>query len=130
MRRLRIYLVAVALAMALVPAVSSTAKAAPAGCSSGALCVWKNTNFTGAGPYKFFGWNSSWASYGIENQDSSWWNNGTSGRQARIWTSRGCSGDYMWVPRGVGFNSWPQYSDRGSSNDWPVNGQDPSPSYC
>ena len=130
MRRLRIYLVVVALATALVPALSATAKAAPAGCSSGAFCVWKNTSYTGSGPYKFFGWNSSWASFGIENQDSSWFNNGTSGRYARFWSGRSCTGDSHALGRGVGAPSDSLMNNRGSSNDWPVGGWEPAPSYC
>jgi Peptidase inhibitor family I36 len=99
--------------------------AAPAGCAAGALCVYNQLHY-GGNRYQFFGSNASWGAWAVEDNNLSWFNNGTSGRWARIWENRGYGGSWHAIARGVGVwdgspngaNS-PVYK-RGSSNDWPA----------
>jgi hypothetical protein len=97
-------------------------------CPAGALCVYDQTYFNGT-LYRFFGTNSSWGPYGIEDRNASWFNNGTTGRWARIWENRSCTGSFDAVARGVGVYDGsiasPVYK-KGSSNDWPWNPFDPA----
>ncbi len=96
------------------------AAAMPSNCPAGAACIYWNTNYNPT-PYKFYGAYSSWGPWAIEDDDSSWCNNGTTGRLARIWTGRGYTGAWQAFPRGA---CWPHdagFDNRGSSNDWPWN---------
>jgi Peptidase inhibitor family I36 len=115
------------LATVLVP---TAAHAAPPGCAAGALCVYDQENYDGT-RYQFFGTNSSWAPYGIEDRNASWFNNGTTGRWARIWELRSCAGGwgtYSSVSPGTGVADGSQYYvyKRSSSNDWPWGPFDPA----
>lgn len=107
------------LAAALIVGTSEPASAAPPGCPAGALCVYRDVNYAW-GPYKFFGTNDSWHQWAIADRDSSWFNNGTSGRRARVWEHVGRSGRVeVCIARGTGIaNQW-WFDDMGSSNDWP-----------
>jgi hypothetical protein len=118
-RRVRLLLVAALLATALVTVAAPSASAVPGGCSSGALCVYWNVNYDN-GPWRFFGTNDSWGAWAIEDDDSSWFNNGTSGRSARVWVNRGRTWPVeVCLDRGDGDAYAIAIDDRGSSNDWP-----------
>ncbi len=77
-----------ALPLGAISLSAPPAQAAPNGCASGALCVYWDTFYRGS-KYQFFGSNSSWAAWAIENDDSSWFNNGTSGLSVRVYDDRG-----------------------------------------
>ena len=94
-----------------------TAEAAPNGCASGALGVYWDTFYRG-GKYQFFGNNPSWGAYAIENDDSSWFNNGTSGKAVRVYDDRGYGGGSTCFARGTGDRIAAAVDDRGSSNQW------------
>jgi hypothetical protein len=94
-----------------------TADAAPNGCASGALCVYWDTFYRG-GKYQFFGSNSSWGAWAIEDDDSSWFNNGTSGLAVRVYDNRGYGGGSKCFRRGTGDQTAIAVDDRGSSNLW------------
>jgi hypothetical protein len=106
---------------------SGVSAASLASCPAGALCVYDQTYYNGT-LYRFFGTNSSWAPYGIEDRNASWFNNGTSGRWARIWEHRSCTGNWHAIARGVGVydGSGSVVYKKGSSNDWPWSPFDPA----
>jgi len=56
-----------------------TADAAPAGCSSGYLCVYTDYNYNASGYvwHQFYGSNHSWTGSGVQDLDRSWFNNGS-----------------------------------------------------
>ncbi len=114
-------LAAAAAVMASLPlgamAFAQPAVAAPNGCASGALCVYWDTFYRG-GKYQFFGSNSSWGPWAIEDDDSSWFNNGTSGLAVRVYENRGYGGSSICFPRGTGDQIALAEDDRGSSNLW------------
>jgi hypothetical protein len=101
------------------------AAAAPAGCPAGALCVYNQLHY-GGNRYQFFGSNASWGAWAVEDNNLSWFNNGTSGRWARIWEHRNYGGSWDAIARGVGiFDGSPNGANspvykRGSANDWPA----------
>lgn len=102
--------------------------AAPAGCPSGALCVYSGLNFTGSHSY-LQDCNRSWVTFGRNDINASWFNNGTSGRWARIWQNVDFRGNFDAVARGVGVSdgrTGPVFN-QGSSNDWPVHPTDAPP---
>lgn len=119
MRRLRVLLLAAVLAGTLTTIVSAQpAAAAPGGCTSGYLCVYWNVNYDN-GPWRFGGSNSSWGAWAIENDDSSWFNNGTSGLAVRVYVDRGYGGGVeICQARGTGDAYAIAIDDRGSSNLW------------
>jgi hypothetical protein len=122
-RRLSLIAMAGATAGLATVLVPTAAHAAPSGCAAGALCVYDQENYAGT-RYQFFGTNASWAPYGIEDRNASWFNNGTTGRYARIFEQRNCTGTlgtFSSVAQGTGVadgSQWYVYK-RGSSNDWP-----------
>jgi Peptidase inhibitor family I36 len=114
--RLLLALVMAAALVAFLP--GPVARAVPSDCPAGALCVYWYANY-GAPRFKFFDRNASWQYWTIEDDDSSWCNNGTTGRLARVWTGRNFTGAWQKFARGA---CWPHdadYDNRGSSNDWP-----------
>jgi hypothetical protein len=54
-------------------------------CPSTYLCVWWDSHY-GGDRYQFSGDNDYWSPWAIANDDSSSWNNGTSGAKVGIWT--------------------------------------------
>ncbi len=98
---------------------AAPAQAAPSGCQYGALCVYWNTGYGGA-QSQFFGSNPSWGAYSIEDDDSSWFNNGTTGKGARIFDNRSHSGGSKCYDMGDGEGYAVAVDDRGSSNSWPL----------
>jgi Peptidase inhibitor family I36 len=120
-RRLLAVCTGAILALGLLPALTTAAKAdvPPPGCTSGALCAYVHVNYA-YGPYRFFGTNSSWHRWYIADRDSSWFNNGTTGRAARVFQHVNWGGAVeVCVDRGDGIpNQWWR-DDMGSSNDWP-----------
>ncbi|MCI3276790.1 peptidase inhibitor family I36 protein [Streptomyces cylindrosporus] len=106
--------------LAASPPASALA-AAPSGCPSGALCVYSGLNYTGSHSY-LQDCNRYWSAFGRDNISASWFNNGTSGRWARIWVDPNF-GSANWSANARGTGD-PDGRDRvaynaGSSNDWP-----------
>jgi hypothetical protein len=119
MRSLRWRLLIVTSLLLAALAGAQPATAVPANCPAGAACIYRDINYSPT-PYKFYGANASWGPWpGIENDDSSWCNNGTTGRLARIWTGRNYTGAWFVLPKGSCVPRDPEYDNRGSSNDWP-----------
>src|SRR5262245_39964620 len=115
--RWRLAIVASAM-LAAVLGAPSPAQAVPANCPAADLCAYWNSNYN-PNPSKFEHTNASWGPWAIEDDDSSWCNNGTSGRLARVWTGRNWTGAWQAFAKGA---CWPfdaDYNDKGSSNDWP-----------
>ncbi|MFI9213941.1 peptidase inhibitor family I36 protein [Streptomyces sp. NPDC053253] len=119
MRRTLIPLVSVGFAAALTLAgpASSASAAGTADCPRGYLCVWDQTNYQG-NMYKFSGTNFSWGSWAIDNHDSSWYNNGTSGLNACVWQGVGYTGSVKAIRSGTSSPSDATHAHRGSSNSW------------
>ena len=110
------------------------AMAAPAGCPSGALCVYSGLNFTGSHSY-LFDCNRTWVTFGRNDINESWYNNGTSGRWARIWQNVNFTGNFFAIAPGVGVldGHGTGVYNAGSSNDWPPppgTAPPPPPSQC
>jgi hypothetical protein len=116
-RRITLAAAALAASFPLGLAAAPAAQAAPNGCASGALCVYWDTFYRGS-KYQFFNSNSSWGAYAIENDDSSWFNNGTSGLAVRVYEDRGYGGSSICFSRGDGDQIALAVDDRGSSNLW------------
>jgi hypothetical protein len=106
---------AIAAAAIVMPALP--AQAGTAACPSGYLCVWDQTYYRG-NMYKFSGKNFSWASWAINNHDSSWYNNGTSGLNACVWQYVGYSGPVKVIRAGTSSPVDSIHAHRGSSNSW------------
>jgi len=100
-----------------VLAAAPSAAAAPYGCPSGALCVYWDTFYRGA-MTPFERSNRSWERFDIENDDSSWFNNGTTGMAVRVYDGRNYEGGSKCFPRGTGDQAAVAVDDRGSSNEW------------
>jgi Peptidase inhibitor family I36 len=98
-------------------AMGQTANAAPTGCPASKLCVYPDI-FYGGPMHAFRDTNPSWESFGIEDQDSSWFNNGTTGASVRVYVDRGFGGDSICFARGDGDQIALLYQDAGSSNLW------------
>ncbi|MFJ8630777.1 peptidase inhibitor family I36 protein [Streptomyces sp. NPDC093568] len=101
---------------------------APAGCASGALCVYRDINFQqgGWGVAQFFYSNAEWRQTSnayIADNDSSWFNNGTPDypSSVRVMTYPDLPGNgstSFCLDRGWG-NTWdPVANDSGESNRW------------
>src|SRR5438128_9821689 len=73
-----------ALGAGVLGAAAGPAKAAASDCASTYLCVWKDSGFTNS-RFQFAGNNTSWAAWAINNEDSSWFNNGTSGLRVQVY---------------------------------------------
>lgn len=86
-------------------------------CASTYLCVWWNSHY-GGDRFQFAGNNTSWHSWGIADDDSSSYNNGTSGYRVAIYVNTQYEGGrIVCLPRG----SWASHhspNDEGSSNRW------------
>ncbi|MFE6775482.1 peptidase inhibitor family I36 protein [Streptomyces sp. NPDC057702] len=90
--------------------------AAPSGCTATYYCVYQNAGYRGA-VYKFQDDNPSWARWDIFNQDSSSFNNGTSGLSVALYGEENYGRKLGCLPRGQG---WTQHrpNDDGESNKW------------
>lgn len=86
-------------------------------CPSGALCVWRDSHYRGS-RYDFFGSNTSWHSWPIADEDSSSYNNGTSGLAVSIYTNTGYGGQRVVCLRRGSWASHHSPNDEGSSNRW------------
>lgn len=119
MLRVRRLVITVALVASMLPVMGAlpALAAPPGGCPSGALCVHWDSYYRGA-QYRFFGTNSSWGPWAIENDDSSWFNNGTSGMGVRVHWYRGQGGPSQCWDRGEGELISLYNQDKGSSNVW------------
>jgi hypothetical protein len=118
MRALSKILLAGAVASVAVPLTAVPASAAPGGCKVTYLCVYRNT-FYDDGPFQFAGANRSWSAWPrIANDDSSWFNNGTSGLAAAVYDARDFQIRTICLERGTGNRIALSKQDRGSSNRW------------
>lgn len=106
-----------ALPLGVLATTAPSAAAAPPGCASGALCVYVDTGYDGR-KFQFFGDNKSWGAWAIEDEDSSWFNNGTSGMAVRVYDGRDYTGGGKCFRRGTGEDDAVLVDDRGSSNEW------------
>jgi DNA-binding SARP family transcriptional activator len=104
--------------------------AVPPGCPSGALCVYSGRNYTGSLSI-LHDCNRSWATFQRDDMDESWFNNGPTGRNARIWQNEDFTGlSYALAPgTGVtdGLDGSAVVVDQASSNDWPTSPGNPPP---
>lgn len=86
-------------------------------CGSTYLCVWYDAHY-GGNRYSFGGNNASWHTWAIADDDSSSYNNGTSGSAVGIYVNTNYEGQrIVCLPRG----SWASHhspNDEGSSNRW------------
>lgn len=112
--------IACALALSAVAATSAQADdigRPTAFCGSTYLCVWWNSHY-GGDRYSFAGNNTSWHSWAIADDDSSSYNNGTSGARVAIYVNTQYEGSrIVCLPMG----SWASHhspNDAGSSNRW------------
>ena len=129
MRRVKRLLAVAVLAAALFSVVGPMQPASAdhrSSCELYYLCVWWNSSWNGAPPltayhYKFAGNNPSWAEWSINNDDSSSYSRGTSGRVAIIHTGYTYSGTSVVCLAPGGSKSQHNPNDAGSSNDWPWN---------
>jgi hypothetical protein len=96
---------------------AANAKAAASDCQSTYLCVWWDSGFAGS-RYQFAGNNSSWSAWAIQDDDSSWFNNGTSGLRVQVYKDSGYANTTVCVgyKQQISFNSFA--NDKGSSNLW------------
>ncbi|BAJ33252.1 MULTISPECIES: peptidase inhibitor family I36 protein [Kitasatospora] len=111
---------AIAMAATLLPAGSAQAahgRTGTAACPSGYLCVWDQPDFRGR-MYRFLGDNASWGDWAIDNNDRSWFNNGTSGTYACVWQYVNLVGHAKALAPGEASPDDPGHAGRGSSNDW------------
>ncbi|MFC8197797.1 peptidase inhibitor family I36 protein [Streptomyces sp. NPDC060006] len=133
MRRSRFALAMTTAAAALVALSSAPAHAdptwyngsVPAGCESGALCVYRHINFDqgGWGVANFHHTNARWVdtrnAY-MANNDSSWFNNGTPDVPSSVvvFGYQAFEDRHFCLDRGWG-NSWdPDANDDGEANWW------------
>ena len=122
-KKLATYLVAPLIAAAGLsvgladPALADDVGRPSAYCPSGALCVWWDSHYRGS-RYDFFGSNTSWHSYAIADDDSSSYNNGTTGAAVSIYTNTGYGGQRVVCLRRGSWASHHSPNDAGSSNKW------------
>ena len=88
-------------------------------------CIWTLPSYYGVQNY-FTNQNATWLStLAVKNDDSSWSNNGSSGRRFRVFRSGnygGNTGTAIWticISQGVDLAS-SAYGNDGESNDWPT----------
>lgn len=86
-------------------------------CPSTALCVWYNSHYGGS-RYNFYGSNTSWHAWAIADDDSSSYNNGTSGLAVSIYEHTGYGGRRVICLRRGSWASHHSPNDVGSSNRW------------
>jgi peptidase inhibitor family I36 len=86
-------------------------------CPSTYLCVWWDSGF-GNPRYQFAGNNTSWHAWAIADDDSSWYNHGTSGLRVQVYRDVNYVSTTICVAHSqqVSFNSFA--NDKGSSNKW------------
>ncbi|WP_404870366.1 peptidase inhibitor family I36 protein [Kitasatospora griseola] len=124
-QRVKLSLAAVAaLAAALIPAGSADAAPALTGtaaCPSGYLCVWDQPDYQGK-MYQFRSDNFSWWGWDIDDNDRSWYNNGTSGKYACVWQFANYSGSVKAIAPHTSSPHDYNHETRGSSNDWRAGG--------
>lgn len=97
-------------------AETTAGAAAAASCDAGYYCVYWNANYAGR-KYQFGGNNSSWANWAIFNDDSSSWNNGTSGMGVILYGDEGYSRPLGCLPAGRGWTLH-RPNDDGEGNKW------------
>lgn len=122
-RTLVVLFALVAALMVAAPAAEATHQPghpAPSDCSSGALCLYRQTYY-GGGAFRFFGDNASLHSWAIANSDRSAFNNGTSGRVAQVFRSTDYRNPHYCRTRGTGYFDLGGLSNNASSNSWPWN---------
>ncbi len=101
---------------ATTPEAKGATAAAPAGCPATYYCVYQNRDYRGA-VYKFADEKASWRRWDIFNQDSSSFNNGTSGLSVALYGEENYGRRLGCLPRGQGWTlHWP--NDDGESNKW------------
>ena len=118
-RTIKKVLATVALATAtVVPLGALPASAALSDCQSGYLCAWWDINYSGS-KYQFGGNNTSWNAWAIADDDSSWYNHGTSGMKVAVYNDTNYTGGTTVCLTQGQYVAW-NYSanDRGSSNQW------------
>jgi hypothetical protein len=86
-------------------------------CPSTYLCVWWDSGFVNS-RYQFAGNNTSWSQWAIEDDDSSWYNHGTSGLNVQVYKDSGYRNTTICVhyQQSVAADSFA--NDKGSSNLW------------
>jgi hypothetical protein len=96
---------------------AGSAHAAASDCPSTYLCVWWDSGF-GNPRYQFAGNNTSWHAWAIADDDSSWYNHGTSGLRVQVYRDINYVSTTICVAHSqqVSFNSFA--NDKGSSNKW------------
>lgn len=107
-----------------------TPAAAPAGCTSGNLCFWRDNNTSGGtnGPGQLSGKNANWAVFSHPSCAGGTWNNCASyaynhgvSCAAVMYdlTSYNANGDWLIINRNVGVDlAAIGFNDEASSNDW------------
>lgn len=98
-------------------AAAPKAEAAAGDCPSTYLCAWWNTSFTGA-RYQFAGNNWTWHLWDIADDDSSWYNHGTSGANVQVYRDVGYSSTTICVHYNTTYASSSFADNKGSSNKW------------
>lgn len=114
-------LVVVAMAIGLMGVEASPAQAdnppMTAYCASGNLCVWWDSHY-GGNRYTFGGSNPTWSSWAIANDDSSSYNNGTSGLRVSIYTGPNYTDTRVVCLAKGSFTGHHSPNDSGDSNVW------------
>ena len=100
-----------------LPFLSVPASAAYYDCPSMYLCAWMDANYAGA-RYQFAGNNWTWYGWAIFDNDSSWYNNGTSGMRVQVYRDVGYSSTTVCLAMGQRIASDSYANDKGSSNQW------------
>lgn len=117
MKVLKTVLALVAPAVTGALAIPSVASAYD--CPRGALCAWQHDSYRGD-KFVTYGYSGNWPDW-IENQDSSWYNNGYSGNYgyAKIYAGNyGLWPQTLCIAPGVLIWHHDGANDRGSSNYW------------
>ena len=99
------------------PATPAAQAAGLSDCPSTRLCVWYDAGFTGS-RYQFAGNNLSWHAWGIADDDSSWYNHGTSGQNVHVYKNINYNTTTICVHWNVSYASSAVANDKGSSNLW------------
>lgn len=117
-KRLMSLVVASAMALAMFGAMPMPqAQAAKSDCPSTYLCAWWDTSYNGA-RYQFAGNNWTWHWWAIADDDSSWYNHGTSGANVQVYRDVGYSSTTICVHYNTSYASNSFANDKGSSNKW------------
>lgn len=109
---------AVVAAIAGLGGIAAPAAGAASGdCGSGYLCAWWDSNYNGA-RYQFAGNNASWHSWAIADDDSSWYNHGTSGLRVQVYRDVNYVSSTVCLSMGQKIASNAGANNKGSSNLW------------